>query len=229
MRRVVMGPVRKTNARTTPQRVTRLASVETSRQTASPAAGESQLAQRTSNAATAITDTITTVRGRSAVVFAPETSIREMRASPRSLPNTPTGTSAGTTIMAIRAARKIDRPRSSAQKLDGAGPISRGIALAAPHCGRRPPARRAASPSRNAKKSRTRDRQEIEHERHDRVHRDQLHTLVPVRAPVPRDHHADQDAQEQGPDLRPAEGQHERGGRDRIARHDQERRDEQGD
>jgi hypothetical protein len=47
-----MGPRRRTSARTTQQRATRVASVEISRQTARSAVGKSQLAQRTNNAAT---------------------------------------------------------------------------------------------------------------------------------------------------------------------------------
>src|SRR5258705_4098816 len=144
MRRVVMGPRRrKTSARTTQQRAMRVASVEISRQTARSAVGKSQLAQRTNNAATVITDTISTARGLSATAVAPETSIREMRASPRSLPGSPIGPSAGTTMIATIAARKIDRPRPSVQKRDSAGRISR-VIFAAPHAGGSRPARRTA-------------------------------------------------------------------------------------
>ena len=106
----VMGPRRRTSAKTTPQRTTRVASVEISRQTARSAVGKSQLVQRTSNAGTVITDTISIGRGLSATAAAPETSIRETRASPRSLPGSPTDPSAGPMMIATSAARKIDRP-----------------------------------------------------------------------------------------------------------------------
>ena len=128
MRRVVTGPGRRTSARVTPLRATKVTSVEISRQTARPAAGKRKLAQRTSNAATAITDTADRVRDLSATAAAPETRIREKGIGEDLPASNPSGMSAGTMIMATSAARKIDRPRPSVESwLAPASPLASSV------------------------------------------------------------------------------------------------------
>src|SRR6267142_4192004 len=176
MRRVVMGPCRKTSARTTQQRAMRVASVKISRQTARSAVGKNQLVHRTNNAATVITDTISTARDLSATAAAPEISITETRASPRSLPGSPTGPSVGTTIIATSTTRKTNRPRSSVHKRDGAGRISR-VIIATPHAhGNRPPRRTAPSLRHGW--------QQVERHGEDRIYQQHQDPDEPRRAPA---------------------------------------------
>src|SRR5262245_27276452 len=74
-----------------------------------------------------------------------------------------------------------------------------------------------------------RHRDEVEHQRDDEIHRDELDALVPVRASVAGDQRADEHPHEERADLRPAERQLEGLRRDEVAREHQYRRDEERD
>src|SRR5512134_202367 len=83
------------------------------------------------------------------------------------------------------------------------------------------PARRPASGAGS--------RHQEQHQGDQRVHRDQLNTLVPVALSVTRDHSADEHAEQEEPQLGPVEGELQPFGRDDGAEQHQHRRDEQRD
>src|SRR5262245_13535614 len=115
--RRVTGPRRTTSVSITVQSRTNVASVAAPRHASSSAAGHNQLIHRSRSVTSVTAETKSGAHRLSTTAVAPDTSITEKTASVRRLPNVPRGPSGGRTKTTTTSdARKIDRPRSSAQR-----------------------------------------------------------------------------------------------------------------